>query len=80
MSKAFNKKVHPREFQIGDLVLRENPQNQQTREQKGKFEPNWLGPYVITAAFGTGAYLLSDPDGEQLPDPINIVHLKKFYP
>ena len=28
MSKAFNKKVHPREFQVGDLVLHENPKNQ----------------------------------------------------
>ena len=28
ISKAFNKKVHPREFQVGDLVLRENFKNQ----------------------------------------------------
>ena len=35
MSKEFNKKVHPREFQVGDLVLRENPKNQQNRVQKG---------------------------------------------
>ena len=28
MSKAFNKKVHHREFQVGDLVLCENPKNQ----------------------------------------------------
>lgn len=60
MSKAFNKKVLPRAFQVGDLVLRENPKNQQYKEQKGKFEPNWIGPYIITIAFGIGAYLLSD--------------------
>ena len=29
MSTQYNKKVHPREFQIGELVLRENPKNQQ---------------------------------------------------
>ena len=80
MSKAFNKKVHPREFQVGDLVLRVNHKNQQNREQKGKFEPNWLGPFIITAAFGSGAYLLSTAEGDQLPDPINVLHLKKFYP
>ena len=28
MSKAFNKKVPPREFEVGDLVLHENPKNQ----------------------------------------------------
>ena len=69
MSKAFNKKVHPREFQVGDLVLRVNHKNQQNRDQKGKFEPNWLGPYIIIAAFGSGAYLLSTVEGEQLRNP-----------
>ena len=80
MSKAFNKKVHPREFQVGDLFLRVNHKNQQNRDQKGKFEPNWLGPYIIIAAFGSGAYLLSTTEGEKLPDPINVLPLKKFYP
>ena len=28
MSKEFNKKVHPREFQVGDFVLHENPKNE----------------------------------------------------
>ena len=79
MSTQYNKKVHPREFQVGELVLRENPKNQQHREQKGKFEPNWLGPYIITAVFGSGAYQLSTSEGEELAEPINILHLKKFY-
>ena len=63
MSKAFNKKVNPREFQVRDLVLRVNHKNQQNRDQKGKFEPNWLGPYIITT-FGSSAYLLSTVEGE----------------
>ena len=79
MSTQYNKKVHPCEFQVGDLVLRENPKNQLNREQKGKFEPNWLGPYVITTTFGFGAYQLSTLEGEELAEPINIFHLKKFY-
>ena len=79
MSTQYNKKVHPREFQVGDLVLKENRKNQQNREQKGKFEPNWLGPYVNTIAFGSGAYHLSILEGEELAQPINILHLKKFY-
>ena len=48
MSRSYNKKVKPRDFQLGDLVLRENPKNQQQWVQKGKFEPNWLGPYIVT--------------------------------
>ncbi len=79
MSKSYNKKVHPRDFQVGDLVLREMPKNQQQRTQKGKFEPNWLGPYIITEVFGSGAYQLSTTEGEKLKEPINALHLKRFY-
>lgn len=28
MSTSYNKKVHPRELQVGDIVLREKPKNQ----------------------------------------------------
>ena len=65
---------------MGDIVLHVNHKNQQNRDQKGKFEPNWLGPYIITTTFGSPTYLLSTEEGEQLPDPINVLHLKKFYP
>ena len=79
MSRSYNKKVNPRSFQLGDLVLRENPKNQQQRTQKGKFEPNWLGPYIITAVFGSGEYQLSTAKGEVLKEPVNTLHLKRFY-
>lgn len=46
MSRNYNKKIKPREFQVGDLVLRENPRNQQDRENKGKFQANWLEPFI----------------------------------
>lgn len=62
--RSYNHKVNPRVFQLGDLVLRENLQNQQDREKKGKFEPNWLGPYIIVVAYGSGAYRLSTLEGE----------------
>ena len=61
------------------MVLKENMKVQADREKKGKFEPTWLGPYVVTASFGSGAYQLSTPEGELLNDPTNIIHLKKFY-
>ena len=79
MSRSYNKKVKPGSFELGDLVLRENPKNQQQRTQKGKFEPNWLGPYIITAVYGSGAYQLSTTEGEVLKEPINTLHLKRFY-
>ena len=76
MSQSYNKKVKPCSFQLGDFVLRENPKNQQQRTQKGKFKPNWLGPYIIIAVYGSSAYQLSTAEGEVLKEPINTLHLK----
>ena len=65
---------------MGDLVLKENQRNtNKDREKKGKFEPNWLGPYVIIAKFGSGAYKLATQEGRELKNPMNIMHLKRFY-
>ena len=56
LKRNFNKKVLPQHFHLGDMVLKENMKVQVDREKKGKFEPTWLGPYVVTASFGSGAY------------------------
>ncbi|GLJ26651.1 hypothetical protein SUGI_0518290 [Cryptomeria japonica] len=79
MRRSYNHRVRPRTFEVGDLVLQENPRNQPNREHQGKFESNWLGPYVVTAVFGSGAYQLATSEGEPLADPINSMHLKRFY-
>lgn len=55
-----------RKFEIGDLVLMQNPKNQSNREKPRKFEPNWMGLYIIMSSFGSRAYQLPTPDGEQL--------------
>ena len=79
LKNNFSRKVHPRSFQASDMVLKENMKVQADREKKGKFEPTWLGPYVVTTSFGSGAYQLSTLEGLVLNDPTNIIHLKKFY-
>ena len=66
LSRNYNKKVKPHIFQIGDIVRRENPKNQATREKKWKWEVNWIGPYIIIESFGTGTYRLLDCDGKEL--------------
>jgi hypothetical protein len=60
-------------------VLKENQKVGTDREKKGKFEVTWQGPYIVTACFGSGEYQLSTPEGESLNDPINIIHLRRFY-
>ena len=64
MSQRYNKKVHSREFQVGELILRENPKNQQNRAQKGMLELDWLGPYILITSFGFSACQLSMPEGD----------------
>lgn len=65
---------------MGDLVLKANPKNaQSTNVIKGKFEPNWVGPFIVTAAYGSGAYQLTTPEGEPLFDPVNRMHLHKYW-
>lgn len=79
MNHSYNHKVKPHTFKVGYLVLRENPKIQQVREKRGKFEPNWLVPYVITIVYGLGAYQLSTPEGKPLDDPIMGMDLQKLY-
>ncbi|KAA3462089.1 RNA-directed DNA polymerase (Reverse transcriptase), Ribonuclease H-like protein [Gossypium australe] len=47
MMRAYNKKVHSREFHEGDLVLKKILPIQ--KDFRGKWMPNWEGPYVIPA-------------------------------
>ena len=53
--------------------------NLQNCEKKGKFEANWLGPFIVIAKYGSGAYQIATPEGDPLLEPVNIQHLKRFY-
>ena len=48
-------------------------------ETKGKFEPNWLDPYIFVDAIGSRTYSLSSMDGKEEPKTFNTIHLKYFY-
>jgi len=51
---SHHKKVKPREFQVGDLVLKRVIQS--TKEKNtGKLGPNWEGPYSVMARGGNGS-------------------------
>jgi len=80
LKRAFAKKIEIKEFKIGDLFLKENINKTKLNEEsKGKFKPNWLGPYVVVDAIGLGAYKLSTLDGKEEPKTFNAIHLKHFY-
>ena len=78
LTKAFNKKVKPRSFQVGDLVLAvRRPINMKNR-MGNKFLSKWDGPYVVQEVYTNGAYKIVDQDGVRV-GPINGRFLKQYY-
>uniref|UniRef100_M1D637 Integrase n=1 Tax=Solanum tuberosum TaxID=4113 RepID=M1D637_SOLTU len=67
MIRAFHKKVRARIFEIGQLVLKRIFPHQD--EYKGKFAPNWQGPYMVRKVLSGGALILSEMDGTEWPKP-----------
>lgn len=48
-------------------------------EEKVKFLPNWLGPYIVIEVYGLGAYKIVDVEGTPLKELINAMHLHRYY-
>ncbi|KAA3465162.1 RNA-directed DNA polymerase (Reverse transcriptase), Ribonuclease H [Gossypium australe] len=77
MIRAYNKKVRPREFYEGDLVPKKILPLQ--KDFRGKWMPNWEGPYVVKKAFSGGSLILAEMDGKSLPNPVNSDSVKKYF-
>ena len=70
-----SRRLRPRSFVEGDLVLR--------LKQQGhlKLESPWEGPYMITEVIPGGAYHLKDIEtGVAYSNPWNVAQLRCFYP
>ncbi|XP_074284153.1 uncharacterized protein LOC141608707 [Silene latifolia] len=78
LSRAFNKKVRPRSFQVGDLVLEVRRPIITSHKPVGKFTSKWDGPYVVQEVYTNGAYKIVDEDGVCV-GPINGKFLKRYY-
>ena len=77
MTRAFGKRVKLKKFQKGDLVLK--VLRGLINDLRGKFIPNWSGPYVIRDLTQEGAAWLTDLDGNQFTKPVNVDQMKRFY-
>jgi hypothetical protein len=62
MAQHYNLKVKPRQFSIGDLVLRKVTLATKDPSQ-GKLGPNWEGLYKVIEIRRLGTYHLEDSDG-----------------
>ncbi|RVW23113.1 hypothetical protein CK203_107497 [Vitis vinifera] len=75
MACAFKRRVKPRPLRIGDLVLKVI--KGLIRDPRGKFKPNWSGPYFIRELTLEGATWLMDLDGNRFSEPTNVDQLKR---
>ena len=73
----YDKIVHPRRFNEGDMVLLWDQDKEPLGE--GKFNSMWHGPYVVKRVLEKGAYELADYEGTTLVEPRNGLYLKKYY-
>ena len=78
IAKSYNRKVRPRCFVTGDLVLRKVLSL--VPESSEKFAPNYDGPYVVRKVLLEGALILVEMDGRELPKPVNADSVNKYFP
>jgi hypothetical protein len=76
IKKAFDKRVAPRHFQPGDLVIRKA---EAAGKGVKKLDRAWEGPYRVMHSHENGSYVLQDLEGRSLARPWNIEHLRRFY-
>ncbi|KAL0344710.1 UNVERIFIED_CONTAM: hypothetical protein Sradi_4302300 [Sesamum radiatum] len=75
LMRSYNRRIKPRCFQVGDLVLKKV----EVSKHVGKLDPGWEGPFKLVEIKRPGTYKLHDMEGKDLPRPWNIHNLKKFY-
>ena len=77
VKNAFDKKVSLCRFSEGDLVLKKI--SQALKDNRGKWDPNYEGPFIVKRAFSRGALVLANMDDEELPSPVNSDIVKRYY-
>ena len=48
-------------------------------DSRGKWAPNYEGPYVVKKVFSGGAMILTSMDIEELPRSVNAGAVKKYF-
>ena len=77
IARAFNKKVKPGKIKAGDMVLKQS--RAIVFDPRGKFRPNWEGPYLVRTVLPKGAAKISNLEGNEFIEHVNLDRLKKYY-
>ena len=78
VKNAFDKRVRSCKFSEGDLIMKKVSQVQ--KDHRGKWAPNYEGPFMVKKAFSGGALFLISMDDEEVPLPVNSDIVKRYYP
>jgi len=52
---------------------------QAQKDNRGKWAPNYEGPFVVKKAFSVGVSVLASMNGEEFPSPLNAIIVKRYY-
>jgi hypothetical protein len=76
LRRYHGRNVKDTSFNVGDLVLRRI----QKTDGMHKLSTPWEGPFIITEVINPSTYCLQWGDGQGVPNPWNVEHLRRFYP
>jgi hypothetical protein len=76
LRRYHERNMRPREFHVGDLVLR----RVQGNKDRHKLSPPWEGPFIVHEVLRPGTYKIQYEDGRVITNSWNIEHLCPFYP
>jgi hypothetical protein len=76
LRRYHERNVRPREFHVGDLVLR----RVQGNKDRHKLSPSWEGPFIIHEVLQPGTYKIQYEDTRVVSNAWNIEHVRPFYP
>jgi hypothetical protein len=76
LRRYHTRRIQPRGFQVGDLVLR----LRQDARGRHKLTPPWEGSFIIAKILKPGTYKLANDRGEVYSNAWNIQQLCRFYP
>ena len=48
-------------------------------DPRGKFRPNWEGPYLVKVVLPKGAAKILNLEENEFTETVNLDHLKKYY-
>ncbi|XP_043717672.1 uncharacterized protein LOC122665583 [Telopea speciosissima] len=80
VAAIYNKRICPKHFQEGDVVLKAILLVGAKDPRLGKWSPTWEGPFMVCQVLRGGAYRLRDLEGCIQIRPINGKFLTTFHP